>query len=549
VLPSLGWSKHDIPHYWNELRGKGTMRSFWTFILLLGALGSQAARGDTIDQRLLATFCSPADITGSTCLDARAYRDGKKCPVKLESNRYSGKFLSSNSSLLVVDYSSDCEAHVTNFGGSILFEKSSKQYTFRGYQPGYRVSECISIPKNTKQDRLVCQTGAMGQGFLETGIADVIFTQDFSKAIKLNFDQLVTAEDSTGAFGVNSVDCTAAAQYFEFSKLGAGPQSDTIGLEIRYADKASIRDACRPGSPVPTGAIGTPSAGTAFLARGAERTSRFVFDLGTREITPESEFKRRIETAAVASSDLVSHAPKLALSKLGRRVALVVGNSAYVNVPKLSNPAKDADAMAEAFRRLGFSDVIEVKDVKKPEMQRALLEFSDKSVDADWAVIYYAGHGMEIDGVNYMVPVDAVLKRDQSVKLEAVSLDEMMDAAAAAKKLRIVILDACRNNPFLARMTRTLASRSIGAGLASVEPQQGTLVAFAAKQGQTAEDGSGTNSPFVSAMLQHIGEPGVDVNIFFRKVRDSVLSATDNHQEPFVYGSLPGETLSFQPTE
>jgi uncharacterized caspase-like protein len=151
--------------------------------------------------------------------------------------------------------------------------------------------------------------------------------------------------------------------------------------------------------------------------------------------------------------------------------------------------------------------------------------------------------------VNYMVPVDAVLKRDQSVKLEAVSLDEMMDAAAAAKKLRIVILDACRNNPFLARMTRTLASRSIGAGLASVEPQQGTLVAFAAKQGQTAEDGSGTNSPFVSAMLQHIGEPGVDVNIFFRKVRDSVLSATDNHQEPFVYGSLPGETLSFQPTE
>lgn len=111
-----------------------------------------------------------------------------------------------------------------------------------------------------------------------------------------------------------------------------------------------------------------------------------------------------------------------------------------------------------------------------------------------------------------------------------------------------MILDACRDNPFLAKMTRTLATRSIGAGLASVEPQQGTLVAFAAKHGQTAEDGSGVDSPFVSAMLQHIGEPGVDVNIFFRKVRDSVLNATANRQEPFVYGSLPGETLSFQPT-
>jgi uncharacterized caspase-like protein len=217
--------------------------------------------------------------------------------------------------------------------------------------------------------------------------------------------------------------------------------------------------------------------------------------------------------------------PKIALGKLGRRVALVIGNSAYANVATLGNPARDADAMAGAFRKLGFSDVTEVKDVRKSDFQKALLDFADKSVDADWAVIYYAGHGMEIDGINYMVPVDAVLKRDQGVKLETVSLDEMMDAAAAAKRLRIVILDACRDNSFLAKMTRTLATRSIGAGLASVEPQQGTLVAFAAKHGQTAEDGSGADSPFVSAMLEHIGEPGVDVNIFFRKVRDSVLNS------------------------
>jgi hypothetical protein len=466
----------------------------------------------------------------------------------LESNRYSGKFLSSNTSLLIVDYESDCEPHATNWGGSVLFEKASEGYIFRGYQPGFRVRDCVSMPKTTKQDRLICLTGYAGQGHSDTSIAEVIFTWDFEKAIKLNLDTLLSAEDSVGAYGVNSVDCKAKIEYFRISNVSAGPQSDTISLEMQYADSATIREACRPGAPIPADAIGTPRAGTAFVPHGVERTSKFVLDLGSRELTPEIQFKKRIESAATANASPVSSVPQLALDKLGRRVALVVGNSAYSNVPRLTNPARDADAMAEAFRRLGFSDVIEVKDVKKSDMQRALLNFADKSVDADWAVIYYAGHGMEIDGINFMIPIDAVLKRDQSVRLESISLDEMIDSAAAAKKLRIVILDACRDNPFLAKMARTLATRSIGAGLASVEPQLGTLVAFAAKQGQTAADGAGANSPFVSAMVQHIDEPGVDVNIFFRKVRDSVLSATENRQEPFVYGSLPGETLSFRPT-
>src|SRR5882724_1009192 len=144
------------------------MRSLWKFIAALCSLGLQPAFGDTIDERLLATFCSPADIHGSTCLDAKAYRYGKKCPVKLESNRYSGKFLSSTSSLLIVNYTSDCEPHSTNFGGSVLFEKAANGYVFRGYQPGFGVSDCISIPRNTKQDWLICQTGFMGQGHAET---------------------------------------------------------------------------------------------------------------------------------------------------------------------------------------------------------------------------------------------------------------------------------------------------------------------------------------------------------------------------------------------
>jgi Caspase domain len=525
------------------------IRLFLAFITTLIAFCYlQSALGDTIDVRLLTTFCGSADIRGSTCVNAKDYQYGRRCPVKLGANRYSGKFLSSNRSLLIVDYESDCEPHSNSFGGSVLFEKASDGYIFRGYQRGFRVSGCLSIPRTTKQDRLVCQSGGMGQGHMESTVVEVVFTQDAGKKTNLNFDTLVSAEDSTGAYGVNAVDCKATAEYFEISKIGVGPQSDTLSLEIRYADIATIRQACRSGSPTPSGALGTPPAGFAFISPAVERTSRFIFDLRSRELTPENEFKKRIDDAAAPSGNPANSTPKIALGKLGRRVALVIGNSAYANVATLGNPARDADAMAGAFRKLGFSDVTEVKDVRKSDFQKALLDFADKSVDADWAVIYYAGHGMEIDGINYMVPVDAVLKRDQGVKLETVSLDEMMDAAAAAKRLRIVILDACRDNPFLAKMTRTLATRSIGAGLASVEPQQGTLVAFAAKHGQTAEDGSGADSPFVSAMLEHIGEPGVDVNIFFRKVRDSVLNATANRQEPFVYGSLPGETLSFQPT-
>ncbi len=228
-----------------------------------------------------------------------------------------------------------------------------------------------------------------------------------------------------------------------------------------------------------------------------------------------------------------------------KRVALVIGNSTYQNVPKLPNPANDAQAVGILFKSVGFDSVETRENLGINEMRRVVRDFSDQARDADVAVIYYAGHGMELSGVNYLVPVDASLRRDIDVEDEAVSLDRLLLVMESAKRLRLVILDACRDNPFAKYMARTMASRAIGRGLARVEPTTSdTLVAFAAKAGSTAADGDGANSPFTTALLRHLVTPGLDVRLALGRVRDEVLTSTGNKQEPFVYGSLGGSTVT-----
>src|SRR6478609_6988669 len=165
-----------------------------------------------------------------------------------------------------------------------------------------------------------------------------------------------------------------------------------------------------------------------------------------------------------------------------KRIALVIGNSAYEKVAPLPNPANDAGAMATMLKGAGF-DVVDLKlDLKANEMRRALRNFADNARDADVAIVYFAGHGIEIDGINYLIPVDAVLERDLDAFDEAIPLDRILAVIEPAKQLRLVILDACRDNPFGKTMKRTIASRAIGRGLAKVEPTSpNTLIAFAAK--------------------------------------------------------------------
>ena len=232
-----------------------------------------------------------------------------------------------------------------------------------------------------------------------------------------------------------------------------------------------------------------------------------------------------------------------------KRVALVIGVSKYQRVPRLTNPSRDADAVAGLFKQAGFDTINNQRDLGIVDLRRAIREFSDTARDADIAVVYYAGHGIEVDGVNYLVPADAKLASDFDIEDETISLDRVLKALEGTKRLRLVILDACRDNPFANTMKRSIASRSVGRGLAKVEPTMSdTLVAFAAKAGAVASDGEADNSPFASALVKHIAEPGLDLRLAFGRVRDDVLKSTGNRQEPFVYGSLGGQTMSLVPS-
>jgi uncharacterized caspase-like protein len=231
-----------------------------------------------------------------------------------------------------------------------------------------------------------------------------------------------------------------------------------------------------------------------------------------------------------------------------KRIALVLGNSAYQNVPPLANPVNDAALMADTLKRANFDIVVSRQNLSAIETRRVLRDFADKAASADVAVIYYAGHGIEIDGANYLIPVDARLERDNDVYDEAFSLDRIMVSVESAKKLRLVILDACRDNPFAQTMKKSLAMRSIGRGLAKIEPASpNTLIAYSAKAGSTATDGVGKNSPFTVALANHLTKPGLDVRRAFGFVRDDVLQSTNNRQEPYVYGSLGGEDVPLVP--
>jgi uncharacterized caspase-like protein len=229
-----------------------------------------------------------------------------------------------------------------------------------------------------------------------------------------------------------------------------------------------------------------------------------------------------------------------------RRVALVIGNAAY-KVGPLGNPVNDATAVAAALSKLGFDKVILKKNLGVDGFRAALGEMARETVGADVGLVYFAGHGTEVAGRNFLVPVDATLGRVSALDLEAIPLDTVLGQLDGVRKLKLVILDACRNNVF----APAGAKRSVGRGLARIEPEDNTLVVYAAKDGTTADDGVGRlHSPFTEALLRHIGTPGLEINLLFRRVRDDVMKATGHEtqpQQPHVYASLGGQELYLSP--
>ncbi len=238
------------------------------------------------------------------------------------------------------------------------------------------------------------------------------------------------------------------------------------------------------------------------------------------------------------------------MARAEQRVALVIGNSAYQSVTPLPNPANDARAVAEKLARLGF-DVTPVIDGDKRTMDQALRAFGRRAAAADVAMVFYAGHGVQVDGHNYLVPVDAhAPQQTQDLRYDFVDVAAITDELAGARRLRIVVLDACRDNPIATQLSRSLG-RSLGGarGLAAPADMDNTLIAYATAADATAADGDGAHSPFTSALLAHIGDPGLDIRLMFGRVRDEVRRATANRQNPFVYVSLGGDSFVFNPGE
>jgi uncharacterized caspase-like protein len=235
-----------------------------------------------------------------------------------------------------------------------------------------------------------------------------------------------------------------------------------------------------------------------------------------------------------------------------RRVALVIGNGTYQEAGTLANPVNDATDVAARLRDLGF-EVIEGNDLGKRDLERKIGEFSDALEGAGAGLFYYAGHGLQVDGRNFIVPVDAKLDVPAKLRLETVQIDDILDIMEQQTKTSLVFLDACRNNPFVKSLKRLATNRSAAplAGLAQFDSTRGSFIAFSTAPGSVALDGAGRNSPFAAALIKHMGDPGQSINDLMIAVRRDVVAETHDAQRPWEQGSLldrfefvPGETVA-----
>jgi hypothetical protein len=225
-----------------------------------------------------------------------------------------------------------------------------------------------------------------------------------------------------------------------------------------------------------------------------------------------------------------------------KRLALVIGNSAYKNAPTLKNPANDASDMADTLQRLGF-EVIRGMALDYLAMRTAVRKFSEKLPQANVALLFYAGHGQQVAGKNYLVPVDAQIATQADLEFGTIDLDLVVHGMEADTRTNIIFLDACRDNPLAVNLTRRLGTRggAVTRGLAQVDTSVGTLIAFSTQPGNVALDGEGRNSPFTSALLKTIETPGLPLSDVMIDVRNEVLRVTARKQVPWDNSSLTGQ--------
>ncbi|HEX2525774.1 MAG TPA: caspase family protein [Geminicoccus sp.] len=317
--------------------------------------------------------------------------------------------------------------------------------------------------------------------------------------------------------------------------------------------EAPAADVAAPAAPTPavptTQAV--PAATTVVVSLSEEPAVAKPDEQAPPAIEPEAEanaadpspaiYDEMFEQAAAGTSDL-------------RRVALVIGNADYEHANPLVNPERDAEGIADALEEIGFDKVIRGINLDGTGMDERTEEFAEEAESADLALVYYAGHGFQHGGKNYIVPIDAEVKTERTLR-RLPRLDELIEDASHAEKIAMVFIDACRDNPF-GRLARSLGpSRSSGIGTSEtgwaspseVPPQ--TLISFATKAGTVAYDGDGTNSPYAMALMRYLKTPGLEVVDLVRKVHDEVKQETDGKQQPDFQGSLDGEKIYLMPVE
>jgi len=249
----------------------------------------------------------------------------------------------------------------------------------------------------------------------------------------------------------------------------------------------------------------------------------------------------------VAASAMGGQTPPPAAEK---RVALVIGNGAYTQTVPLKNPANDARAIAEALRRIGF-EVIDGIDLNYGALRRSIRTYGEQLPGADIAVFFYAGHGVQVAGENYLIPTDATLASETDLDFATVAVDLVLKQMDRYAKTKIIILDACRNNPFEAEMARAMGvtrAAGLGRGLARIDATGGSLISYATAPGAVAADGEGEHSPFTQALLRHLETPGLKVEELMTKVRTDVHASTGARQRPWTSNSLIGEVYLTPPS-
>lgn len=231
------------------------------------------------------------------------------------------------------------------------------------------------------------------------------------------------------------------------------------------------------------------------------------------------------------------------------RVALIIGNSSYQKAAELKNPRNDAEEIAKLLTKFGFR-VLKGIDVDQFNFRILVRAFTREIKEARLALFYYAGHGLQVGQRNFLLPVDAELKEEADLDFESVELGFILKQMERGKRTNIILMDACRDNPFAANLARNMGTRSasIGRGLAPLETGVGTFVGFATQPGNVALDGQSTNSPFTKAIIKHLAEPGLDIGVMMRRVREEVIAETKGKQVPWSNSSLVGDSVVLNQT-